>query len=173
MGTYEQITNAKGWTTLWANSADDMMVFFLYFSVNRIWHFIFIVSWWDNLHEMSSPFFWKKKKKKEKKNISNCHLLKFLHILLRINIVIPKETICMKCRSLFSGKNKKNISKCCLLKILSSLLSNNIVVPKTLVFVLIIIEPGHDKTYLCDQTCVISKDSYQPVYPPSMARVLI
>ena len=34
-----------------------------------------------------------------------------------------KETICMKCHILFSGKNKKNISKCCLLKILPRVLS--------------------------------------------------
>ena len=33
----------------------------------------------------------------------------------------PKETICMKCQSLFSGTNKKNISKCHLLKILLSI----------------------------------------------------
>ena len=35
----------------------------------------------------------------------------------------PKETICMKCQHLFSGKNKKNILKCRLLKLLSSMLS--------------------------------------------------
>ena len=35
----------------------------------------------------------------------------------------PKETICMKCQILFSGKNKKNISKCRLLKILPRVLS--------------------------------------------------
>ena len=35
----------------------------------------------------------------------------------------PKETICMKCHILFSGKNKKNISKCRLLKILPRVLS--------------------------------------------------
>ena len=32
-------------------------------------------------------------------------------------------------------------------------------------------EPPHDKTY--NKTCVISKDSYQPVHPPSMTRVLV
>ena len=30
-------------------------------------------------------------------------------------------------------------------------------------------EPVHDKTY--NKTCVTSKDSYQPVHPPSMAMV--
>ena len=35
----------------------------------------------------------------------------------------PKETICMKCQSLFLEKNKKTISKCHLLKFLPSLLS--------------------------------------------------
>ena len=32
-------------------------------------------------------------------------------------------------------------------------------------------EPAHDKTY--NETCVTSKDSGQPVHPPSMARVLL
>ena len=32
------------------------------------------------------------------------------------------------------------------------------------------IEPAHDKTY--NKTCVISKDSIQPVHPPSMARII-
>ena len=32
-------------TTLWANSADDkLMIFFLFFPGNRIWHFVQIVS---------------------------------------------------------------------------------------------------------------------------------
>ena len=35
----------------------------------------------------------------------------------------PKETICMKCQTLFSGENKKNISKCRLLKFVPSMLS--------------------------------------------------
>ena len=34
----------------------------------------------------------------------------------------PKESICMKCQSLFSGKYKKNISKSCLQKFLGSIL---------------------------------------------------
>ena len=32
-------------------------------------------------------------------------------------------------------------------------------------------EKAHDKTY--NKTCVTSKDSDQPVHPPSMARVLV
>ena len=43
-------------TTLWAFSADDkLMIFFLFFPENRIWHFMQIVSLGDNLHEMSYP----------------------------------------------------------------------------------------------------------------------
>ena len=48
-------------TTLWAFSADDrLMIFFLFFPENRIWHFMQIVSLGDNLHEMSYPVFWEK-----------------------------------------------------------------------------------------------------------------
>ena len=32
-------------------------------------------------------------------------------------------------------------------------------------------EPAHDKTY--NKTCVASKDSDQPLYPPIMLRVLV
>ena len=43
-------------TTLWADSADDkLMIFFLIFPENRIWHFIQIFSYGDNLHEVSNP----------------------------------------------------------------------------------------------------------------------
>ena len=35
-------------------------IFFLFFSENRIWHFMQIVSLGDNLHEMSNPVFWEK-----------------------------------------------------------------------------------------------------------------
>ena len=35
-------------------------IFFLFFSENRIWHFMQIVSYGDNLHEMSNPVFWEK-----------------------------------------------------------------------------------------------------------------
>ena len=43
-------------TTLWADSADDkLMIFFLFFPENRIWHFIQIFSKGDNLHEVSNP----------------------------------------------------------------------------------------------------------------------
>ena len=48
-------------TTLWAFSADDkLMIFFLFFPENWIWHFMQIVSFGDNLHEMSNPVFWEK-----------------------------------------------------------------------------------------------------------------
>ena len=50
-------------TTLWANSADDkLMIFFLFFSENRLWPFMQIVSKWDNLHQRSKLIFWEKKK---------------------------------------------------------------------------------------------------------------
>ena len=43
---------------LWANSADDKLVIvFLFFQENRIWHFMQIVYQEDNLHEMSNPAF--------------------------------------------------------------------------------------------------------------------
>ena len=46
-------------TTLWAFLADGkLMIFFLFFLENRIWHFMQIVSSGDNLHEMSNPVFW-------------------------------------------------------------------------------------------------------------------
>ena len=71
-------------TTLWANSADDkliffsrkqvltfhahclhsadnkLMFFFLFFLENRTCHFMQIVSIGDSLHEMSKPVFWGK-----------------------------------------------------------------------------------------------------------------
>ena len=54
-------TDMLTFTTLWAFSADDkMMLFFLFFPENRIWHFMQIVSLGDNLHEMSNPIFWEK-----------------------------------------------------------------------------------------------------------------
>ena len=50
-------------TTLWANFADDkLMIYFLYFLENRLWHFMQIVSRGDNLLEMSKHVFkWKLK----------------------------------------------------------------------------------------------------------------
>ena len=39
--------------------------------------------------------------------------------------IVSKETICMKCQSLFSAKNKKNISECRMLEFLTSMLSIN------------------------------------------------
>ena len=45
-------------TTLWANSADDKVMIF--FPENRHGHFMQIVSYGDNLHEMSKLIFWEK-----------------------------------------------------------------------------------------------------------------
>ena len=36
---------------------NKLMIFFLFFPENRIWHFMQIVSIGDNLHEMSNPDF--------------------------------------------------------------------------------------------------------------------
>ena len=47
--------------TLWANSAaNKIVIFFLFFSENRIWPFMLIVSPGDNLQEMSKSVFWEK-----------------------------------------------------------------------------------------------------------------
>ena len=61
------VVGALTFTTLWANLADNkLVIFFLFFPENRIWHFMQIVSIGDNLHEMSKLF----SGKKNKKNIS-------------------------------------------------------------------------------------------------------
>ena len=39
-------------STLWAFSADDKLIFFLFIPGNRIWHFMQIISIGDNLHEI-------------------------------------------------------------------------------------------------------------------------
>ena len=52
-------------TTLWANSADDELIIFLFFlPENWLWYFMQIG---DNLHVISRPIFCEKKKKKKKK----------------------------------------------------------------------------------------------------------
>ena len=48
-------------TRLWADSADNiLMIFFLFFLENRIRHFMQIVSFGDNLHEVSNLILWEK-----------------------------------------------------------------------------------------------------------------
>ena len=42
---------------LWADSANNKLIFFLFFLENRIWHFMQIVSLGDNLHKVSNPIF--------------------------------------------------------------------------------------------------------------------
>ena len=45
-------------TIPWANSADDKLeLFFVFFTENRMWHFIQISSIGDDLHEMTNPVF--------------------------------------------------------------------------------------------------------------------
>ena len=66
-------------TTVLAESADNKLImFFLFYPEDRIWHFMQIVSW-DNLQEVSNAVFWK-----NKKNISACCQLKFLPSILSI-----------------------------------------------------------------------------------------
>ena len=58
MNTYTTIWYFT-FTILWVNSADDkLIIFFLIFPKNRVWHFMQIVSNEDNLHELSKPIFW-------------------------------------------------------------------------------------------------------------------
>ena len=62
-------------------------------------------------------------------------------------LTAPKETICMKCQSLFSGKNRKNISKCHQLKILPSMQSvNNVCHTALAVFVVFFFAELNKKT---------------------------
>ena len=41
------------------------MIFSYFFPENKIWHFMQIVSNWDNLRDMPNPVFWKKQNKKK------------------------------------------------------------------------------------------------------------
>ena len=55
----ENVPTPLTFIALLAYSADNkLMIFFLIFSGNRIWHFMQIVSNGDNLHEMSNPVSW-------------------------------------------------------------------------------------------------------------------
>ena len=54
-GIFDPLT----FTTFWANSADDKLVLFIFYKENRILHFMQIVFFGDNLHEMSNPVFLK------------------------------------------------------------------------------------------------------------------
>ena len=54
----------RTFVTLLANSADGkLIIFFLNFPENRIWHAMQIVSIEDNLYEIQTSVLWKKKKK--------------------------------------------------------------------------------------------------------------
>ena len=51
-------------TILGANLAENkLVIFFLVFPENRIWHFMQIISIGDNLHEMLNPVFMEKYEK--------------------------------------------------------------------------------------------------------------
>ena len=52
---------------------NNLIIFFLFFTKNRLCHFIQIVCRGDSLHKVSKPIFWK-----TKKNILKCPVLKFL-----------------------------------------------------------------------------------------------
>ena len=71
-------------TTLWADSADDKLM--TVFSENSIWQFMQIVSYGDNLYELSNRIFWKKKK--SDKNILKCRLMKFLPSVLSMKYTL-------------------------------------------------------------------------------------
>ena len=49
-------------STLGKNFSRHFRIFFLFFSENRFWHYMQIVSYGDNLHVMSKPVFWENKK---------------------------------------------------------------------------------------------------------------
>ena len=48
-------------TALWANTTDDTLIFFLFFSENSILQIMQIVSTGDNLHDLSNYIFWENK----------------------------------------------------------------------------------------------------------------
>ena len=59
--------------TLWAYSADDkLLIVFLFFPENRLWHFMWIAREGNSWHEMSASFL------EKKENISKSCLLKFV-----------------------------------------------------------------------------------------------
>ena len=55
---WKQHNTISTFTTLWANSADNKLIFFLFFPENRIRYFMQIVAIKNTLHEMSKPVFW-------------------------------------------------------------------------------------------------------------------
>ena len=74
---------ALTFNTLWGNSADDrFMIFFLFFHENRLWHSCKLSPQETISMKCQSLF-----SGENKKNIPNCHLLKFLPSMLRITIV--------------------------------------------------------------------------------------
>ena len=70
-------------------------------------------------HRSACFLFWKIQQMTKGQYFSYSSLEIGFDILCRLS---SKETICMKCQSLFSVENKKNISKCCLPKIYSACL---------------------------------------------------
>ena len=80
MYTIMQISSDLKCLACWVKlAADGILILFLIFLENKLWHFIQIG---DNLHEMSKLIFWKKEK-----NIWQCFLLKILPSILSINSV--------------------------------------------------------------------------------------
>ena len=53
--------------------SDKLMIFSLFFLENKIWHFMQIVSFGNNLHEVSNPIFFKKKFKMSSAEIFTQH----------------------------------------------------------------------------------------------------
>ena len=90
----QEVITPLTFTTLWAFSADDkMMLFFLFFPENRIWHFMQIVSLETICMKCQILI-----SGKNKKNISKCRLLKILPRVLSVNFALNymefSHTIC-------------------------------------------------------------------------------
>ena len=89
-------------STLVKISADDILKYFLISPKNRLWHFMQIVSTWDNMHEMSRPIFWE-----NKLNIIHWSSAEFAHGVVMVKLLILKH--CQILLSLNSLCNDENI----------------------------------------------------------------
>ena len=82
-------------TTLLANSADStLVIFFLFFPGNRIWHFLQIVPIGQFAWNVKSCFL-----EKIGKHISKCRLLKILPRVLSVNPSPAEPCLYKQCRS--------------------------------------------------------------------------
>ena len=83
--------------------ADDFhFFFFLFFRENKSWHFMWIICWADNSHEMSTCFPWKKEKKSFRllqlwSALSGLRIKRVntvVSVILRLNIVFFTFSLC-------------------------------------------------------------------------------